>query len=380
MRCSNCGYENPQDVAFCENCGSKLTWTCPGCGAENPPNSAFCENCGTAQVAGGPPPWICSNCGAANPAGAGFCETCGTPYSPAPYIQPQQVKSHTIRNVIIAIIIIAAIAGAALFFILGKGGISKPGSDSKTEQDQSATEQSKDAQDSTGKQDNSGKADNQDQTDNQTTTVECNGFKIIVPDDWKGKYNAYLSDNDKTAVLYCSDAEDGDKSGRVCMIREFDNCNYYTAAEQDQDIELAKFLASQKERAYVLFTYKDDGSGADYKKMKDEAKDIKVTLDEGDSIKYADQYIFPNDEYVVLTQDDVKYLNEDQAGIANNELLARKDVIFNNEKWNDYFSKNTDWYKGRVAKDEMSPFSNIEQQNHDLLVNLRENNGWIILK
>ncbi len=64
MKCQKCGYENPLDNQFCENCGSQLSslqpvsnvpiapvagnnlTVCPSCRNQNPPGSAFCENCG----------------------------------------------------------------------------------------------------------------------------------------------------------------------------------------------------------------------------------------------------------------------------------------------------------------------------------------------
>ena len=47
--CPNCGSQNPNDVNFCENCGTKLAAAqkqCPRCQAMNPTDGRFCENCG----------------------------------------------------------------------------------------------------------------------------------------------------------------------------------------------------------------------------------------------------------------------------------------------------------------------------------------------
>ncbi|WP_338207643.1 serine hydrolase [Lactiplantibacillus paraxiangfangensis] len=47
--CPNCGSHNPDDVSFCENCGTKLAAAqkpCPQCQTLNPSGSRFCENCG----------------------------------------------------------------------------------------------------------------------------------------------------------------------------------------------------------------------------------------------------------------------------------------------------------------------------------------------
>jgi hypothetical protein len=64
MKCQKCGFENPSDNQFCENCGSQLSSAqpilnvpiasavgsnvplCPSCKNQNPPGSAFCESCG----------------------------------------------------------------------------------------------------------------------------------------------------------------------------------------------------------------------------------------------------------------------------------------------------------------------------------------------
>lgn len=46
MKCSQCGFENPDDFKFCNHCGQKLTTLCPSCNTPNPQGSTFCGNCG----------------------------------------------------------------------------------------------------------------------------------------------------------------------------------------------------------------------------------------------------------------------------------------------------------------------------------------------
>ncbi len=46
MKCSNCGFENPPNAKFCNNCGQPLALLCPNCGTKNPAGSKFCNNCG----------------------------------------------------------------------------------------------------------------------------------------------------------------------------------------------------------------------------------------------------------------------------------------------------------------------------------------------
>jgi double zinc ribbon protein len=55
MRCANCGFENPEGMAFCTECGTRLQQSCPSCGFENPAQAKFCGKCGAALGAEGKP-------------------------------------------------------------------------------------------------------------------------------------------------------------------------------------------------------------------------------------------------------------------------------------------------------------------------------------
>jgi class 3 adenylate cyclase/tetratricopeptide (TPR) repeat protein len=46
MRCPQCGFENREQVRFCEECGTKLELACPTCQAPVPPGRKFCGQCG----------------------------------------------------------------------------------------------------------------------------------------------------------------------------------------------------------------------------------------------------------------------------------------------------------------------------------------------
>ena len=46
MKCSNCGFENPEGLKFCGDCGAKIEIVCPNCNFLNPPQFKFCGECG----------------------------------------------------------------------------------------------------------------------------------------------------------------------------------------------------------------------------------------------------------------------------------------------------------------------------------------------
>src|ERR1700756_4502349 len=50
MRCSKCGFDNPEGMKFCGQCTTPLALVCPNCHFENPPGFKFCGQCTTALV------------------------------------------------------------------------------------------------------------------------------------------------------------------------------------------------------------------------------------------------------------------------------------------------------------------------------------------
>jgi len=52
-RCPSCGFKNPENVKFCQECGSPLAAPgpkhCTSCGAEIAPGTRFCGACGARQ-------------------------------------------------------------------------------------------------------------------------------------------------------------------------------------------------------------------------------------------------------------------------------------------------------------------------------------------
>jgi hypothetical protein len=131
--CPNCGSQQPDGAAFCDECGAKLgepapaaippaavpaqpaptvvATTCPVCGAPVTPGEPFCNNCGAALGPAAPVPApaatpvppppaaapapapaaapVCSNCGAQLEPGSNFCDMCGAKVEPvAPPVPP----------------------------------------------------------------------------------------------------------------------------------------------------------------------------------------------------------------------------------------------------------------------------------------------------
>src|SRR5215510_10737787 len=47
MRCPSCGFDNPEGLKFCNQCGTALTRRCTRCGFANAPQAKFCGECGS---------------------------------------------------------------------------------------------------------------------------------------------------------------------------------------------------------------------------------------------------------------------------------------------------------------------------------------------
>ena len=47
MRCSKCGFDNPEGMKFCGQCTTALALICRRCHFENPPGFKFCAQCTT---------------------------------------------------------------------------------------------------------------------------------------------------------------------------------------------------------------------------------------------------------------------------------------------------------------------------------------------
>src|SRR5262245_2346004 len=50
MRCASCGFENPEGLKFCNDCGTPLRMPCAQCGFVNQSQAKFCGTCGAALL------------------------------------------------------------------------------------------------------------------------------------------------------------------------------------------------------------------------------------------------------------------------------------------------------------------------------------------
>jgi predicted ATPase/class 3 adenylate cyclase len=50
MHCPSCGFENPEGLKFCNECGTPLRMPCAQCGFANQPQAKFCGECGAALL------------------------------------------------------------------------------------------------------------------------------------------------------------------------------------------------------------------------------------------------------------------------------------------------------------------------------------------
>jgi adenylate cyclase len=56
MHCPSCGFENPEGLKFCNDCGAPLRMPCAQCGFVNQPQAKFCGARGTPLTAQTPAP------------------------------------------------------------------------------------------------------------------------------------------------------------------------------------------------------------------------------------------------------------------------------------------------------------------------------------
>jgi hypothetical protein len=57
VRCSDCGFGNPEGARFCAGCGARLAQSCPACGFAVEADHQYCAACGHRLVSAQARPW-----------------------------------------------------------------------------------------------------------------------------------------------------------------------------------------------------------------------------------------------------------------------------------------------------------------------------------
>ncbi|HEX6111213.1 MAG TPA: adenylate/guanylate cyclase domain-containing protein [Geminicoccaceae bacterium] len=76
MRCSGCGFDNPEGARFCAGCGARLAHTCPACGFAVQADHHYCAACGH-RLASAPAPALTPVAGERRQVTVLFCDLVG---------------------------------------------------------------------------------------------------------------------------------------------------------------------------------------------------------------------------------------------------------------------------------------------------------------
>ena len=88
-------------------------------------------------------------------------------------------------------------------------------------------------------------------------------------------------------------------------------------------------------------------------------------------------YILPNSDSEIISEDDLEDLSAEECKLARNEIYARHGRKFNDEDLQEYFDSK-DWYEGTIEPDDFdeSILSDIEITNKDIIVDFEEEKGY----
>lgn len=186
-----------------------------------------------------------------------------------------------------------------------------------------------------------------------------NGYSVKVPDSWKGKIK--FENDGRSVILNCESGFLGEKSKKLCEVRKFTDASYYTY-QKDNSFKKIKFLKCYEKDVYAVL-YDGTVNGLDPSKVT-----VTDVTDSNDEVSYADEYIFPNGQSVVISNADIKgldsvefidsYLNDNKVKIAHNEIHARYGKGFEDQGLQNYFDEKH-WYHEEYSK--------AEYDNTDLL-------------
>lgn len=100
----------------------------------------------------------------------------------------------------------------------------------------------------------------------------------------------------------------------------------------------------------------------------DASQNVMGSEEENLWVKGQGEYIFPDSDIRLLTEDEVSALSPEQLRIAKNELYARHGRMFTSEDLQQYFGSKS-WYSGTIPADQFSEsvFNQTEKDNIALL-------------
>ncbi|MBO5460578.1 MAG: YARHG domain-containing protein [Ruminococcus sp.] len=300
MRCPNCGNPIEEGSLFCTICGSKVEQPvkkrkekgvyCPYCGAYNEADSAFCEACGS---------------------DLDDLETSYDSYHTEP-----GMKASTVRNIIIIIIAVIALAcvGGGVYWMLNSG--------SSNEETEEENERDRDR-------------------DSERETVE----------------------EEAVAEEVDADQEAADKV--IGYIEDIGEVNLASGAAIEKAREEYDALTNEQKALvtnYSVLTMAEEA----YAKLKGE--------EEKDS-----EYILPESNQRLLTTSDISGMSIKELNYARNEIYARHGRRFSSQELQSYFDSKS-WYNGTISASEFDSkysgrLSEIEKKNAEFLLAQEEARG-----
>ena len=99
------------------------------------------------------------------------------------------------------------------------------------------------------------------------------------------------------------------------------------------------------------------------------SKKNEIFADSDDKSQIDDEYILPDSNKRLLTEEDINELDEEMLKLARNEIYARHGRIFKDENIQSYFNTKS-WYKGEIPPEEFQQeiLSEIEQTNAEFIL------------
>lgn len=305
MRCPNCGNQIEQDSVFCPFCGNKVEQPvmnqgsngsfCPFCGTYNDDDSAFCAGCGRDLL------------------------DLDVPYDS--YDDVPATKNNTVRNIIIIIIAVVALAciGGGIYMVFNSG---------------SSQEEEEDDRD----RDREKEEDEERSSDRDSEEV----------DEKKEENN-----EDRKAAEAVMD-----------YIDDIGTVNLASSAAIEKAREEYESLTDEQKELVKNYSVLTSAESA-YAELKEEEE--------------ASMYIIPESNQRLLTSSDISGMSIKELNYARNEIYARHGRRFSSNELQTYFDSKS-WYNGTISASEFDSkysgrLSEIEKKNAEYLLSQEKARG-----